>query len=63
MEVVAQGQVWSGQDACLRGLVDCLGGMWSVTISCYIAKQRASIPMDKKVSFIINDLISMKFLP
>jgi protease IV len=52
MESVAQGRVWSGQDAFSRGLVDSLGG---VSQALAIAKQRANIPKDKKVSFFINN--------
>jgi protease IV len=48
MESVAQGRVWSGQDAFSRGLVDSLGG---VSQALTIAKQKANIPKDKKVSF------------
>jgi protease IV len=52
MESVAQGRVWSDQDAFSRGLVDSLGG---VSQALAIAKQRANIPKDKKVSFFINN--------
>uniref|UniRef100_A0A453PGT2 Peptidase S49 domain-containing protein n=1 Tax=Aegilops tauschii subsp. strangulata TaxID=200361 RepID=A0A453PGT2_AEGTS len=45
METVAQGRVWSGQDAASRGLVDSLGGF---SQALAIAKQRAKIPQDKK---------------
>ena len=47
METVAQGRVWSGQDAASRGLVDSLGGF---SQALAIAKQRANIPQDKRVS-------------
>ncbi|GJN22137.1 hypothetical protein PR202_gb09675 [Eleusine coracana subsp. coracana] len=49
MEVVAQGRVWSGQDAFSRGLVDSLGG---VSQALAIAKQKANIPKDKKVQLV-----------
>jgi protease IV len=52
MESVAQGRVWSGQDAFSRGLVDSLGG---VSQALAIAKKRANIPKDKNVSFFINN--------
>ena len=51
METVAQGRVWSGQDAASRGLVDSLGGF---SQALAIAKQRAKIPQDKKVGSSIN---------
>ncbi|KQK01506.1 serine protease SPPA, chloroplastic [Brachypodium distachyon] len=49
METVAQGRVWSGQDAASRGLVDSLGGF---SQALAIAKQRANIPQDKKVQLV-----------
>ncbi|EMS60651.1 Protease 4 [Triticum urartu] len=49
METVAQGRVWSGQDAASRGLVDSLGGF---SQALAIAKQRAKIPQDKKVRLV-----------
>ncbi|MCO5558983.1 hypothetical protein L7F22_012574 [Adiantum nelumboides] len=49
MEEVAQGRVWTGKAARERGLVDTLGGM-SKAIA--IAKQKAGIPQDTKVSLI-----------
>lgn len=54
METVAQGRVWSGQDAASRGLVDSLGGF---SQALAIAKQRAKIPQDKKVGSFINKSI------
>lgn len=53
METVAQGRVWSGQDAASRGLVDSLGGF---SQALAIAKQKANIPHDRKVSFAIDNL-------
>ncbi|KAI5063344.1 hypothetical protein GOP47_0021891 [Adiantum capillus-veneris] len=49
MEEVAQGRVWTGKAASDRGLVDTLGGMSKAVA---IAKQRAGIPQDTKVSLI-----------
>ncbi|KAL6912197.1 hypothetical protein ACP4OV_001002 [Aristida adscensionis] len=49
MESVAQGRVWSGEDAFSRGLVDSLGGL---SQALAIAKQRANIPKDKKVQLV-----------
>ncbi|KAL6633618.1 hypothetical protein ACP70R_026289 [Stipagrostis hirtigluma subsp. patula] len=49
METVAQGRVWSGQDAFSRGLVDSLGGL---SQALAIAKQKANIPKDKKVQLV-----------
>jgi protease IV len=46
MENVAQGRVWSGRDAALRGLVDSIGGF---SHAVAIAKLKANIPQDKKV--------------
>jgi ClpP class serine protease len=59
MEAVAQGRVWSGQDAASRGLVDSLGGF---SQALAIAKQRANIPQDKKVGSSINNEYLKKFL-
>ncbi|XP_062222122.1 serine protease SPPA, chloroplastic isoform X2 [Phragmites australis] len=49
METVAQGRVWSGQDAFSRGLVDSLGGL---SQALAIAKHKANIPKDKKVQLV-----------
>ena len=49
METVAQGRVWSGQDAASRGLVDSLGGF---SQALAIAKQKANIPHDRKVQLV-----------
>lgn len=48
MEEVAQGRVWTGNDAVSRGLVDAIGG-FSRAIA--IAKQKAGIPEDGQVLF------------
>lgn len=47
MEEVAQGRVWTGQDAASRGLVDAIGGF---SRAVAIAKQKANIPQDRQVS-------------
>nr|CAB3450953.1 unnamed protein product [Digitaria exilis] len=49
METVAQGRVWSGQDAFSRGLVDSVGGL---SQALAIAKQKANIPKDKKIQLV-----------
>lgn len=50
MEEVAQGRVWTGNDAASRGLVDAIGGL---SRAVAIAKQKANIPQDKQVlSFV-----------
>ncbi|XP_077237699.1 serine protease SPPA, chloroplastic-like [Tasmannia lanceolata] len=49
MEEVAQGRVWTGQDAVSLGLVDAIGGM---SRAVAIAKQMANIPQDKKVTLV-----------
>jgi protease-4 len=48
-EQIAQGQIWTGQDAKERGLVDALGG-WSVAVD--LAKQEAGIKSDAAVALI-----------
>jgi protease-4 len=47
---VAQGRVWTGQQARERGLVDALGGL-ETAIS--IAKERAKIPKDEDVDLVV----------
>jgi protease IV len=47
---VAQGRVWTGQQARERGLVDALGGL-DTAIS--IAKDRAKIPKDEDVELVV----------
>lgn len=49
MEAVAQGRVWTGKDAASLGLVDAIGGF---SRAVAIAKQKANIPLDKKVSLV-----------
>ncbi|KAJ8752251.1 hypothetical protein K2173_003887 [Erythroxylum novogranatense] len=49
MEEVAQGRVWTGNDAASRGLVDALGGL---SRAVAIAKQKANIPQDKQVTLV-----------
>lgn len=46
MEEVAQGRVWTGNDAASRGLVDAIGGL---SRAVAIAKKKADIPEDKQV--------------
>ncbi|XP_058112383.1 serine protease SPPA, chloroplastic isoform X2 [Magnolia sinica] len=47
MEEVAQGRVWTGNDAASLGLVDAIGGM---SRAIAIAKQKANIPQDSQVT-------------
>ncbi|ERN05826.1 serine protease SPPA, chloroplastic [Amborella trichopoda] len=49
MEAVAQGRVWTGKDAASRGLVDAIGGL---SRAVAIAKQKANIPEDRKVTLV-----------
>ncbi|EOY22206.1 Signal peptide peptidase isoform 1 [Theobroma cacao] len=49
MEEVAQGRVWAGRDAASRGLVDAIGGL---SRAIAIAKHRANIPQDRKVTLV-----------
>ncbi|XP_075107725.1 serine protease SPPA, chloroplastic isoform X5 [Nicotiana tabacum] len=49
MEEVAQGRVWTGNDALSRGLVDAIGGL---SRAVAIAKQKANIPQEKQVSVV-----------
>ncbi|KAL4185606.1 hypothetical protein AMTRI_Chr10g231500 [Amborella trichopoda] len=49
MEAVAQGRVWTGKDAASRGLVDAIGGL---SRAVAIAKQKANIPQDSKVTLV-----------
>lgn len=51
MEEVAQGRVWAGKDAASRGLVDAIGGL---SRAVAIAKQKANIPLNRKVSSSYN---------
>jgi protease-4 len=50
IQTVAQGRVWTGQQARDRGLVDELGGL---DLAVAIAKQRASIPEDEDVEIVV----------
>ncbi|KAL0430995.1 UNVERIFIED_CONTAM: Serine protease SPPA, chloroplastic [Sesamum radiatum] len=49
MEEVAQGRVWTGNDAAARGLVDAVGGL---SRAVAIAKQKANLPLDKQVTLV-----------
>ncbi|KAJ6411479.1 hypothetical protein OIU84_008117 [Salix udensis] len=49
MEEIAQGRVWTGQDAASRGLVDAIGGF---SRAVAIAKQKANIPQDRQVTLV-----------
>ncbi|MED6194097.1 hypothetical protein PIB30_025344 [Stylosanthes scabra] len=49
MEEVAQGRVWTGNDATSRGLVDAIGGL---SRAIAIAKLKANIPQDKEVTLV-----------
>jgi len=49
IDAVAQGRVWTGQQARARGLVDELGGLDAAVA---IAKQRAGIPADEDVELV-----------
>ncbi|KAD4385415.1 hypothetical protein E3N88_25583 [Mikania micrantha] len=49
MEEIAQGRVWTGNDAASRGLVDAIGGF---SRAVAIAKHRANILHNKKVTLV-----------
>ncbi len=49
IEAVAQGRVWTGQQAQRQGLVDALGGLDRAVA---IAKERAGIPADEDVALV-----------
>ncbi|KVH99306.1 Peptidase S49 [Cynara cardunculus var. scolymus] len=49
MEEIAQGRVWTGNDAASRGLVDAIGGF---SRAVAVAKQKANIPQDKRVTLV-----------
>ncbi|XP_027180196.1 serine protease SPPA, chloroplastic-like [Coffea eugenioides] len=49
MEEVAQGRVWTDNDAVLLGLVDAIGGL---SRAVPIAKQKANIPQDQEVTLV-----------
>ncbi|MEP6782931.1 MAG: signal peptide peptidase SppA, partial [Acidobacteriota bacterium] len=50
VDEIAQGRVWTGEQAKQIGLVDELGGLYK---AIDIAKQRASIPSDEEVDLVI----------
>ncbi|GJT56670.1 serine protease SPPA, chloroplastic [Tanacetum coccineum] len=49
MEEIAQGRVWTGNDAASRGLVDAIGGF---SRAVAIAKHKANIPHEKQVTLV-----------
>ncbi|MBI4264644.1 MAG: signal peptide peptidase SppA [Acidobacteria bacterium] len=49
IDAVAQGRVWTGQQALERGLVDALGGLEAAVA---LAKERADIPADEDVELV-----------
>ncbi|EPS58819.1 hypothetical protein M569_15993, partial [Genlisea aurea] len=49
MEEVAQGRVWTGNDAASRGLVDAIGGL---SRAVAIAKKKANLPLDEPVTLV-----------
>ncbi|KAK7292138.1 hypothetical protein RIF29_07860 [Crotalaria pallida] len=49
MEEVAQGRVWTGNDAASHGLVDAIGGL---SRAIAIAKLKANIPEERKVTVV-----------
>ena len=56
MEEVAQGRVWTGNDAASRGLIDAIGGL---SRAVAIAKQKANIPQDQEVFLVV--LITLRY--
>jgi protease-4 len=50
LDAVAQGRVWTGQQAREKGLVDALGGL---DTAIAIAKERAKIPKDEDVELVV----------
>jgi protease-4 len=50
IDQIAQGRVWTGQQARQVGLVDQLGGL---QLAVSIAKQRARIPADEEVELVM----------
>lgn len=50
IDAVAQGRVWTGEQARARALVDELGGL---DVAIEIAKQRAGIPADEDVELVV----------
>lgn len=50
VDEIAQGRVWTGEQARQLGLVDELGGLYR---AIDVAKQRARIPMDDEVDLVV----------
>ena len=50
IDAIAQGRVWTGQQARQNGLVDALGGLDQAVA---LAKQRAKIPADRDVELVV----------
>ena len=50
VDIVAQGRVWTGEQARELGLVDQLGGLYT---AIGLAKQRARIPADEEVQLLV----------
>jgi protease-4 len=50
IDAVAQGRVWTGQQAREHGLVDALGGL---DTAIAMAKERAKIPADEDVELVV----------
>jgi protease-4 len=50
VDEIAQGRVWTGEQARQLGLVDELGGLYK---AIDIAKQRARIPADEEVNLVV----------
>lgn len=58
MEEIAQGRVWTGNDAASLGLVDASGGF---SRAVAIAKQKANIPQHQQVGSIVLSVFSEWF--
>lgn len=50
IDMLAQGRVWTGQQASQNGLVDTLGGLDRAIL---VAKERAKIPADRDVELVV----------
>lgn len=50
IDLLAQGRVWTGQQASQNGLVDTLGGLDRAIL---VAKERAKIPADRDVELVV----------
>ena len=50
IDAIAQGRVWTGQQAKQNGLVDQLGGL---DLAIAVAKQRAKIPVESEVELVV----------